>query len=105
MESCERDGKHPCVIALDIESVREEREGMLRQRTEETSFGNFPAREFLRKIPNEDSFIKNRKIPHKRQVFLPRCKCNTGPPFPMRICGVFLPKNAQCSVAAFSPVF
>jgi hypothetical protein len=67
MESCERDGKHPCVIALDIESVREEREGMLRQRTEETSFGNFPAREFLRRF-----FIKNRKlpVPHKRQVFL-----------------------------------
>jgi hypothetical protein len=71
MESCERDGKHPCVIALDIESVREGREGVLRQRTEETSFGNFPAREFLRKIP-KDSFIKNRKIhvPLKRQVFL-----------------------------------
>jgi hypothetical protein len=71
MESCERDGKHPCVIALDIESVREEREGGSLQRTEETSFGNFPAREFLRKIP-KDSFIKNRKIhvPLKRQVFL-----------------------------------
>jgi hypothetical protein len=68
MESCERDGKHPCVIALDIESVREEREGGSLQRTEETSFGNFPAREFLR-IP-KDSFIKNRKIPLKRQVFL-----------------------------------
>jgi len=61
MESCERDGKHPCVIALDIESVREGRErgcSGRAQRTEETSFGNFPAREFLRRF-----FIKNRKIP------------------------------------------